>query len=175
LNKDQIVKLAVETALDFLNKEQERQAKSRHDRRLRNTKLLLRNYYLLKAHCEKSIYSVQQLTERPIDILDDIDRLDKDTYIESIKRSATRTHIILTHIDQMMAFYRIYCEASDKPEDARRYRIIKAVYFDEIRIPDICARENIDESTYYRDSRDSIEKLSALIFGIDGLSVVRKT
>jgi len=174
-SKEQIAKWAAEATLEYLEKQRLKETKSRADRRLRNTRLLLRNYHLLKAHCERSVYSISQSTERPIDILDDIDALDRSTYIDAIKRSRTRTQIIINHIDTMMDLYRAYCEKSDKPEDFRRYRILKAVYFDQYTIPAVCEMENIDISTYYRDNRDSIEKLSALIFGIDGLSTVRKT
>ncbi|MDR7869138.1 MAG: hypothetical protein RIN56_20310 [Sporomusaceae bacterium] len=175
MNKEDVARIAVEAALDFIEKRQQKEAKSRADRRLRNTRLLLRNYHLLKAHCDCSVYSIRQSAERPIDILDDIDALDRSTYIDAIKRSRTRTQIIIDHIDTMMELYLAYCEKSDKPEDLRRYRILKAVYFDRYTIPAVCTMENIDDSTYYRDSRDSIEKLSALIFGIDGLSSMRKT
>lgn len=76
-----------------------------------------------------------------------------------------------------MKIYRIYCEESDRPEDVRRYRIIKYTYLENRKPDDICKEEGIDQSTYYRynrDNRDGVEKLSSLIFGIDGLSDVRK-
>lgn len=175
-NREQCVKWGVEAALEFLEKKQEKEKKSRSDRRLRNTKLLLKNYDLLKAHCQSSIYTVQQagLTERPIDILDDIDRLDKEMYIESIKRSATRTYIIITHIDEMVRIYQAYCETSPRDEDRRRFRVMRAAYFDHVRMDIICEQEHIERSTYFRDTNEILEKLSALIFGIDGLSDVRQ-
>ena len=76
----------------------------------------------------------------------------------------------MAHIDQMLKLYKIYCENSGKVEDERRYRIIQAVYFDRQKIADLCESEGIDESTYYRDIREACSKLSALIFGIDGIS-----
>lgn len=105
-----------------------------------------------------------------VGILADLEIYDRDTYIKSIKRSVTRTYIILNQIDEMLNLYRAYCESSCKPEDLRRYRILKGVYFENVSISELCQRESIDDSTYYRDSRDNIEKLSALIFGVDGLS-----
>ena len=50
-----------------------------------------------------------------------------------------------------------------------RYRVLRAYYFDDCNIQDIVNAEKIDERTYYRDMKDAREKLSALIFGIDGL------
>jgi hypothetical protein len=80
---------------------------------------------------------------------------------------------IMAHVEAMLKLYKIYCETSGKAEDARRYRILHANYFEKVKITDICEAENIDRSTY-RDNRESSEMLSALIFGADGLSAMRQ-
>jgi len=49
-------------------------------------------------------------TERVVDVLDSLERYSSDIYIESIKKSVTRTYIILAHIEQMLRLYKIYCE-----------------------------------------------------------------
>ncbi|AIF51818.1 hypothetical protein UFO1_2271 [Pelosinus sp. UFO1] len=134
--------------------------------------MLLKHYPLLKEHCRESVFDLPKAitTERVVDVLDSLECYSSDIYIESIKKSVTRTYIILAHIDQMLKLYKIYCETSGKVEDERRYRIIQAVYFDGLKLADLCESEGIDESTYYRDIREACSKLSALIFGIDGIS-----
>ncbi len=169
-NKEQIAKWAAEAALEFVEKRQEKEKKSRYDRRLRNTRLLLRNYGLLKNHCEKSVYNLQQIpVDNAIDILDAIDKMDGTAYIESIKKSVTKTYIIINHVDRMLELYEVYCQKSKQEEDRRRYRVLIASYFDSVEVSEIMRRENIEERTYYRDMRDAIDILSALIFGIDSL------
>lgn len=183
MNKEQIVKIAAEAAvaatLDTLDKERKKQIKSRQDSRLRNTRLLLKNYTLLKDHCESSIsrFSQALASENAIDILDDLENCSRDIYIESIKQSVARTYTIVTHITKMIALYKAYCETSGKEEDQRRYRLLKLMYLNEAKmsVTEACESENIDDSTYYRDSRESFKMLSALIFGIDGLSDMRKS
>lgn len=172
MNKEEIIEIAVKAAAEYLEKRRQKEVKSRHDKRLRNTRLLLKNYNLFKEHCQKSVYNVQQAAtaENAIDILDDLENYDRTTYIQSIKKSVTRTGIILTHIDTMLNLYRVYCESSPKEEDARRYRILKAHYLDGYKISAIVENENIDERTYYRDMKDACDKISALVFGIDGIS-----
>lgn len=167
MTKDEIIRLAVEAVREYDKK----QSKSRHDKRLRNTKLLLENYSLLEDHCSNAVYDRQQLINESnvVDVLDAIESCDKDTYIESIKKSTVRTKIILSHIDEMIKLYEAYCEKSKHKEDVRRCRIIKAYYFTKIGIADIAENEGIDERTVFRDMKDAREKLSALIFGIDGL------
>lgn len=169
MSKEQIAKWAVEAALEYLDKQRLKQKKSRYDRRLRNTRLLLKNYDLLKSHCDKSVFNLQHVSENAIDVLDSLDRLDSTAYIESIKRSVTKTYIIINHIDTMLELYDAYCQKSKREEDKRRYRVLTAYYFEGLDMSEIMARENIEERTYYRDNRDAIEKLSALIFGIDSL------
>jgi len=177
MDKAEIIKLAAEAALKHFEKLQQQDIKSRHDKRLRNTKLLLKNYQMLKDHCQLSVSNLQQLsnTENAIDVLDSIELLDSSTYVNAIKRSTTRTFIILKHIEDMLVLYQIYCNRSGKDEDQRRYRVMHKHYVEQRKIEDIAAGENIDRRTCYRDIDDACEKLSALIFGIDGLTQMSQT
>ncbi|TCX51945.1 MULTISPECIES: hypothetical protein [unclassified Dehalobacter] len=172
-----IIKIAAEAgaraALETLDKEKRKAQKSRYDRRLRNTRMLLRNYRMFKEHTSNAIFEKSQLDENAIDILDMIYEAssESEVFVESIKRSVARTRIIITHIDEMLNIYEIICSRSDKPEDDRRYRVIKALYIvdDILTVKEIAAAEHTDERTVYRDIDRATEKLSALIFGIDGL------
>ncbi|WP_434132734.1 hypothetical protein KIAC18_000275 [Sporomusa sphaeroides] len=168
MNKEQVIEIAVAAALEWQKKQQQKQNKFRHDKRLRNTRLLLKHYPLLKEHCEKSVY-METDNANAIDILDDIDKYEGKTYIEAIKRSVARTNIIIQHIDTMLDIYEIYCQKSQQPEDMRRFRILKSKYFEGIDMSVMTQKEGIEERTYYRDIRDAISKLGSLIFGIDSL------
>lgn len=180
MDKSEFIKLAVEAgvaaAIKHIDQEKTKERKSRQSKRLYNTKLLLDNYNVLKNHCAKSISNLREIspTENAIDILDDLDSLDSGTYIESIKRSTTRTYIILEHINEMIRIYKTICECSDKPEENRRYRVMKAIYLDDLKITKVCEQEKMDRSTYFRDIKEISKKLSPLIFGIDGLSTMRQ-
>lgn len=135
----EIIKLAVEAgtaaAIKHIEQEKAKEVKSRHGKRLYNTKLLLQNYNMLKDHCENSISNLKEITptENAIDILDSLDS-SEGSYIESIKRSTTRTYIILAHIDVMMELYRAYGGCSNKSEEMRRCRIMEAVYLEVDRL-----------------------------------------
>lgn len=182
MNKDQIIKIAVEAgvnaAIKHIEKHNKEQIKSRYNRRLHNTRLLLKNYKLLKSHCDSSINNFKSAVENnsnAIDILDALKECDDDTFIQAIKKSVKTTYTIMQHVDVMLDLYRVYCEQSNVAEDMRRYRAVKAFYIDKMNPADIARQENVDQRTYYRDTHDAIEKLSALIFGIDGLSEMSKT
>ncbi len=125
------------------------------------------------AHSESAIYEAAAIQDE--DVYDILEMMTgghyADYYVESIKKSAARTRIIIEHVKEMLTLYEIYCFRSTKPEDKRRYRVVYAIYIDETprTAAQIALDENVDERTIYRDIDSACEKLSALIFGIDGL------
>lgn len=169
------IEAGTRAAVDYLIEEKKAQRKGRYDRRLRNTRLLLKNYRSFKTHVEGAVYNSKQIKESAIDILDNLDdyKFDDNLYIESIKRSQQRTLIILNHIDEMLRYYKISCEESGKPEEMRRYRVIMAAYINDERksYDQIAEDEHVEKRTIYKDINIAIKPLSALIFGIDSLKV----
>lgn len=165
----------IKAAMDYIAEERQVQQKGRCDRRLRNTRLLLKNYRSLSHYAKGAVYKASQMKENAVDILDGLDdyAFDDSLYIESIKKSQQRTLIILKHIDEMLRYYRIDCERSGKDEDLRRYRIIMAYYIDEDKKnPDeIAEKEYIERRALYRDINIALKPLSALIFGIDSMKL----
>lgn len=182
MSEVEIAKIAAEAgakaALEAAEKLRQEQSHRRGDRRLRNTKLLFKNYDVLKAHCENAIYDKDKLIgdeeTDALEILDSIDDLDAKVYIDAIRRSVSRTKIILAHIDRMIEIYKALCESSSRPEEKRRWRIFHAYNFEKLTISDIIKSEQVDRSTYYRDVAATFRTLSALIFGIEGLTSVRQ-
>ena len=170
------IEAGLKSALEYMEKERKEQRKGRYDRRLRNTRLLLKNYRTFKDHVAGAVFNTKQIRENAIDILDGLDDTyfsDDSLYIESIKKSQQRTMIILKHIDQMLRYYQIDSERSDKEEEMRRYRIIMATYIDDERrsAEEIAYLENVEKRTVYKDITAAIKPLSALIFGIDSLKL----
>ncbi len=169
------VQAGVREALDRISREKEERRKGRYDRRLRNTKLLLKNYRNFQVHCSDSISSLGRYRTNAIDILDELDYGDQDSefYIESIKASNERTAIIIAHIENMIRIFRYICERSCKPEEVRRYKVIAGLYVDEEEksAAQLAGELICDPRTVYRDRDEAVKVLSALIFGIDGLKM----
>ena len=165
----------IKAAMDYLAEEKKQLKKGRYDRRLRNTRLLLKNYRSFRNYAKNAVYKASQLKENAVDILDGLDEysFDDSLYIESIKKSQQRTLIILKHIDEMLRYYRIDCEQSGKDEELRRYRIIVAYYINEQRksAEQIAEDEHIERRTLYKDINMALKPLSALIFGIDSMKL----
>ena len=165
----------VKAAMEHIRTEREKERKSRQDRRLHNTRLLLKNYRLLKEHTKGAIFRANQARERAVDILDGLNdyEMDDGLYIESIKKSQQRTLIILAHIDQMLELYKAYCYNSGNPENIRRYGVVMATYIDEPKKSalEIAGTFGIEKRTVYKDIKAAANPLTVLFFGIDSLQM----
>lgn len=170
----------VKAATDRIEEERKKERKGRYDRRLHNTRLLLKNYRVLKHHALDAVHTGARanevISENAVDILDDLEsmgfrKVDDRLYIESIKRSQQRTRIIIEHIDEMLRYWRIDCEQSGREEALRRYRIVVDTYIsdDQMTAEELAQREHIEKRTVYKDIKAAMQPLSALIFGIDGI------
>lgn len=129
------VAAGVSAAAAHIEEEHQKEAKERTDRRLHNTRLLLKNYRLLKRHTAGAIYNAKQAKEKEsaASILDGLESYTRDDslYIESIKRSQERTLIILAHIEKMLDLYRVWCQQNGTEEDVRRYEVVMETYIRE--------------------------------------------
>ena len=167
--------IGAKEALKAFEQERKKEFSSRSDRRLRNTKLLLRNYHMLKEHAQNSVFGRTQMEESALDILESMMTMyDNEVIIESIKRSATRTAVIVSHIETMFGLYEAYCDKSQNRDiDMRRYEVIWDMYMaaDTLSVKEIAEKQHISKDTVYSDLRIAIERLTALIFGVDGLNV----
>lgn len=144
------------------------------DPRLRNTKMLLRRYRELKEHANEAVYDAQRASVTD----EDIARLmrsmggDVEFRVEAIQRSASKTALMMLHIDNMLALWQASCARSGRAEDQRRWRVINSVYLAPIgedkSIEEVAEEEHIDPRTVYRDIDAAVEVLAAYIFGVDG-------
>lgn len=162
-----VTKTAVQTALEYLEKEKQKQLKTKRDRRLRNIRLLLKNYRAFVKHSEK--IKEELTTDQQEKAMDEL--YADDFALESIKRSKQRTLALVQFMQRMLNVYRIMCEESNNPEDKRRYQVIYAMYLSDTKMTaeEIAKCHFIDRSTVFRDVNKACETLSVLIFGVDAI------
>ena len=164
----EIVGYTVETHNEEIEKERKRQ----YNKKLRNTKLLLKNYRQIVNHSKNAIFEAAQIEDEVFsDVLEAMGSSGGEYYIKSIRASAIRTRLMIEHINAMLEIYRKYCEQSDSVEDIRRLKVIDGLYIKEPAqtAKQIAEAENVDIRTIYRDVNIAIEKITFLLFGIDGL------
>ncbi len=175
----ELIRLAGEAgakyAMDTLEQERARHRKDAADWRLRNTKLLLRNYRDLKLHCSITVSDAADLDAGIQNVLKEIWSESEFGYdqltVDSLRRSVTQTTVLLNHVDDMLYAYKMCCERSKNPEEARKYRVIHAMYIDNKArsVQEIADSESIDARTVYRDIDKACARLSAYFFGAEAI------
>lgn len=160
---------------------QKNKTKFRYDKRLRNTRLLLKNYRSFVEHCDNAKYLVENPIKKEIEkdnlkvqLFDDFYNLQDDAYIvASILKSKEKTRIILDHINLCLDFFQEKAIKTNNQEMIRRYNVISDLYINEtpMTYEEIAEIEHISQKTVNRDRKKAIEELSVLIFGIDGLDL----
>lgn len=166
--------IGAKAAMEKLNQEKKRISHELVDKRLHNVKLLLKNYHMLKENADNSIFGRIQMEESAADILCSMMNLYSDEVIvDSIKRSATRTAIIVSHIEIMISLYDAYCEKSSNELDRRRYEVMFDMYIAEntLNAKQIAKKQNMSKENVYADMKIAFERMSALLFGVDGLRI----
>ena len=176
MNQEEIIKLAAEAgakaAMETLDRERQRDRQEMADRRLWNTKLLLKNYRSFVAHVANSVFTVDDyvpLEEIWTDLM--MPGRDSTLFVESIKQSVARTATIVKHMEAMMDLYKVYCTTIGTAEDERRWRIINGLYISDERksVKELAQAEGVVERTIYKDIDIACERIAALMFGVDGL------
>lgn len=162
-----ISEIASREAIKAHQENLKQEEKARRDRRLKNIKLLLRNYRNFKKHCEDIKLEIDELNDRLTFVTVD----SEEFKLESILRSKERTLIMVRYVDRMIMVYKTLCESSDNPEDMRQFRIIHDLYIsdDRMSVKFISKRENVAERTVYRDVDKACKTLASLMFGLDGV------
>ena len=170
--RQESAEIGARMALEKIEKEKKKAQKQMNDKRLHNTKLLLKNYKMLKMNAENSIFGQSQMKESAADILCNMMSLyDDGVIVDSIKRSATRTAIIVAHIEEMLKLYKVYCDRGNEIEK-RRYKVLYDTYISDkaLSVQDIAKLQKMSKESVYSDLKISIKRLTALIFGIDSLN-----
>ncbi|WPS86479.1 hypothetical protein SMD22_18475 [Brevibacillus halotolerans] len=164
---ESITRAAVQAVIDFQVKEKKKQEKAKKDWRLRNTKLLLKNYrsfvaHSLEIHEEMDAFKKAKALE---------ELYSEDFAVESIKRSKQRTYAMVKFMERMLDVYRTMCEDSEQPEDMRRYQVICEMYIwgKKSTAEQVAKCHKIEVRTVYRDINEAAKTLSVLIFGVDGI------
>jgi hypothetical protein len=162
-----ITQIASREAIQAYSEKQEKEKQERHDRRLRNVKLLLKHYRSFKKHCENVKLDIEEVDVRLAYVTIDSDEFK----LESIKRSKKKTLVMVKYTEKMMNVYKVMSEASDDPEEKRRYQIVHDLYFsdDKKTVEEVAACQNVVDRTVYRDVEKACKDLAVLLFGIDGV------
>lgn len=137
--------------------EQSKKDKAERDWRLRNTKLLMKNYHILKEHCSEVEQELEEYGDSVFDPYDD--------EIESIMLSKAKTRRMVWYIDEMVCAYERYAyQAGESPK--RRYTVLVDYYIKKKSFECIALEMMVSDRTIRRDLDDAIKEFSIFLFGL---------
>ena len=165
----------IKQGLDQARNEEKLKDKITYDIKLKNTRLLLKNYRRFVSFCEQATVSEKELESATVE--EKIDKLyctayDEVTIVQSILVSKKRTEIIMTHIKKIINFYIFDAESSKNDEKRRRAHILNDLYIKgkkQPRMSEMSKKYHISERQINRDKKTAIEEIAIFMFGIDGI------
>lgn len=169
------VSMGIKQGLEQAKNEENLKERITYDIKLKNTRLLLKNYRKFVSFCEQATVSEKELESATVE--DILDKLycavyDEVTIVQSILVSKKRTEIILTHIEKIINFYIFDSENSKNNEKNRRAHVLEDLYIKgkkQPRTSEIAKKYCISERQVNRDKNVAIEEIAVLMFGIDGI------
>ena len=165
----------IKKGIEQAKNEERLREKITYDTRIKNTRLLLKNYRSFVKACKQATFTEKELETATVEeVLDKLfcQSYDEVTVVQSILTSKKRTEIILTHIERIINFYIFESEQSKNDEKIRKAHILNDLYVEGKNKPKINAmseKYHISERQIRRDANSAIEEIAVLMFGIDGI------
>ncbi|EAC8350572.1 hypothetical protein [Listeria monocytogenes] len=161
LNKNDI-RLIVKTVKEVNRDELNDKKRERKNWKLRNVRLLMTNYRLLKRYCNDVTDQIDVIES----ILEEVGR--ESLILHSINDNKLKTQAMMKHVDNVLHVYKDNC-VNGNLEDKRRYKLLYEFHVKEPPLPTkiICEKYNISRASLYRELKRSYETIVILMFGID--------
>ena len=157
-----VVEAISQAVVRKINQDKAKQTKKQRDWRLRNTKLLLKHYHILKEHCAE----IDDEIESYADSIFDPEELE----LKTIMASKAKTRKMVWYIDEMLTAYGRYCKrAGDAAQ--RRYEALTYFYINSTRpsYDTMSFRLDVSERTVRRALEDARKEFSVFLFGISAI------
>lgn len=167
---EKATKIATEQAIIIHQRLKEEEEQKVRDKRLRNTKLLLKNYKDFKAYVNrvegKLVDRVHITNEEPT-IKDLLVR--GEDVVKTIKQSTQRTIMMVSYIDQSLDAFKYICEHDPFKDSLRQFEVLHLRYVEGETIESIAETFGINERNVYKAIDVAAERLSVILFGVYGL------
>ncbi|UFT98112.1 hypothetical protein KO561_12960 [Radiobacillus kanasensis] len=164
-----ITETASREAIRAYKADESKRLQEKHDRRLRNIKLLLKHYRALVLHCQKLEDDMMKFDETSIQDLD-IDDINLET-IESIKQSKKKSITMVYFIKGKIEAYRRNCSE----DELKYFRVLEMKYITPKKYTtrEIAEMEHIEERTVRRYLERAISDLPVIFFGVDAIKFLK--
>lgn len=165
----------IKQGIELIKSEERLKEKITYDIKLKNTRLLLKNYRKFISACKQATFTEKELESATVEeVLDKLycTTCDEVTVVQSILASKKRTEIILEHIKNIVNFYIFEAEHSENDIQIRKAHIIYDLYIAGEKKPTekrMSEKYHVDERQIRRDRNAAIEEIAVFMFGIDGI------
>lgn len=160
-NINEIINQAALMAIKKYDKEKKVQQR---DRRLHNTRLLMKNYITLKNHVD-----YVNTDNKLIDYLEEEEEDVNDrTFIISVCRTKMRTAKMLGYVDSAL---NIVKEKFRKSCEEYKYKAFELYYIDKMTNEEIQKKLNCGKNSPKKWSDLIVEELSVLLWGVEALGI----
>lgn len=162
LSKDEVKRIAHAVVLES-SRANRRARVSERDERLRNTRILLKEYSKLKAHVNANpeVY----LTDDEYKMLTGVAPEPR-----ALAKYHVKTHHMLQYVDQLLAAYEAFCKGGTETE-RRRWYIVEDSYLRTPRLSNVAQAKKwgVVESRIRQEQTQAAQELSVMLFGVAGL------
>lgn len=165
----------IKKGIEQAKNEERLKEKITYDIKIKNTRLLFKNYRNFVKACKQATFTEKDLETATVEeVLDKLfcQSYDEVTVVQSILASKKRTEIILTHIKRIIKFYLYEADQSKNEEKKRKAHILNDLYVVGEYKPKInimSEKYHISERQIRRDANSAISSIAVLMFGIDGI------
>lgn len=164
---EEVAQIATLKAIEVFNAQKEEVLQTEKDKRLHNTKLLLKHYQEFKLYTDKTKGTTSsRLSADEKNILATITF--GDEVINSIKETTKRTVTMVRYIDNALATLEFMYK---QEKNERDFNVLKKRYMEGWSIPKLAEFYHMHERSVYKVLDSVTERLSILLFGIYGVDI----
>ncbi|KUF29974.1 hypothetical protein [Lysinibacillus sp. F5] len=164
---EEVTQIATLKAIEVFNAQKEEELQREKDKRLHNTKLLLKHYQEFKLYTDKTRgANSSRLSADEKNILATITFGEREEIINSIKETTKRTVAMVEYIDKALETLEFMYK---QEKNERDYNILKKRYMESWTIPKLSEFYHMHERSVYKVLDSVAERLSVLLFGIYGV------
>lgn len=159
---EKTVRVVTKLATQLAREERLRQLQHEQTWRVKNTRLLLKNYDILKGYTQEVNTNIDELLR---DVF-----TSNDLKLRSIEGYKARTAKMMEYTDLMLDAYKSYANKRDERVRRRYYTLVHS-YITPIKMSrtEIANYWDCTEKTIQRDKQDAIKEFSLFLFGITSL------
>ncbi|KOA76609.1 hypothetical protein ADU78_05870 [Clostridium botulinum] len=160
-NVNEIINQAVVVAIRKFDKEKKEEQR---DKRLHNTRLLMKHYNTLRDHVDNV-----NTDDKLIDYLEEEEEeVNNRTFIVSVCRTKMRTAKMLGFVDSALSIVK---DKFEKNCEEYKYKAFELYYFEKMTNEEIQKELNCGKNSPKKWSDLVIEELSLLLWGIEALGM----